>query len=187
MKDQWLTRAEPGSRLIPLNDEFVVPARFVAENDTVSLQIEVDENGPRCRAIEVRGDRLTSDDLRLPLARMLRQVVATAALPAARRGTDAHRFATVVGQKPRDREFYRQYVADTDRPRRGKSITDEQLQRVADAYRAAMEHGDPPTQTIAAVMHASRPTAARWVARARERGMLGESLPGKAGEKVAVS
>jgi hypothetical protein len=54
-------------------------------------------------------------------------------------------------------------------------------------YRAAVENGDPPTQTIADVMHASRPTAARWVAKARERGMLGESLPGKAGEKVAVS
>ena len=63
-------------------------------------------------------------------------------------------------------------------------MTDEQLQRVATVYRAAIGRGDPPTQTIAAVMHASRPTAARWVARARDRGMLGESLRGRAGEKV---
>jgi hypothetical protein len=79
--------------------------------------------------------------------------------------------------------FYERYAKDARRPRRGSPVTDEHLRRVAALYRAALERGDPPTQTVGDEMHAGRSTAARWVAKARERGLLGEALPGKAGER----
>jgi hypothetical protein len=89
----------------------------------------------------------------------------------------------LLGRGKRERDFYRRYVDDDDRPRRGAAVSDDRLRRVAGVYRAALENGDPPTQTVADVLHASRPTAARWVAAARERGLLGAAVPGKAGER----
>jgi hypothetical protein len=78
--------------------------------------------------------------------------------------------------------FYEQYTSKARRPRRGSPVTDEHLTQVAELYRAAFERGDPPTQTIADTMHVARSTAARWVGLARKRGLLGASLPGRAGE-----
>jgi hypothetical protein len=193
MNDQPFTRIRPeyetnGTlRYAPISDEFAVPVRFVADSETVSLRVEIDSDGhPRCRAVQVRGERLTSDDLRLPLARLLRQAVAGAAVPVTPGATgEVDPGAVLAGllrRGGRERDFYTQFVNDTDRPRRGAPVTDEHLQRVAAVYRAALDRGDPPTQTVADAMHASRPTAARWVAKARERGMLGAALRARAGE-----
>jgi hypothetical protein len=78
--------------------------------------------------------------------------------------------------------FYERYRRGARRPRRGSPVSDANLRQVADLYRAAFRRGDPPTRTIADEMHIARSTAARWVAKARDRGMLGPAMQGKAGE-----
>jgi hypothetical protein len=170
-----------------VSDDFAVPRRFFAENETVSLLIEIADDGqPRCRSVEIRGEQLSSDDLRLPLARLVRHATASAIVgvtPGADGNISGAALVTgLLRRGNRERDFYQQYTSDTDRPRRGQPVPDERLQRVAGLYREALDRGDPPTQTVADVMHASRPTAARWVAAARDRGLLGAAVRGRAGE-----
>ena len=175
-------------RYIPIGEGFAVPRRFWADSDSVSVCVEVhdDQGQAHCVAIEVRGDRLTSADLRLPLARLVRRAVAGAAVavnPGA--GGTIDQLAVLNGllrRGKRELDVYQRYVDGADRPRRGRPVSDDHLRRVAKVYRDAVQRGDPPTQTVADTMHASRATAARWVTRARERGMLGAAAPGKAGE-----
>lgn len=65
-----------------------------------------------------------------------------------------------------------------------KRVNDEALGLVADLYRWAAMVGEPPTQTVAAhLFHGVRPTAARWVMRARDRGFLGPAEIGRGGER----
>jgi hypothetical protein len=78
--------------------------------------------------------------------------------------------------------FYEQYAEGARAPRRGSPITDENLRQVAEVYRAALERGDPPTETVANVLNVARSTAARWVSKARERDFLGPAMRGRAGE-----
>jgi hypothetical protein len=61
-------------------------------------------------------------------------------------------------------------------------ISDEFLLKVARAYRAAIERGQRnPNVTIGQDAHVAPRTAARWVAKARERGFLGPARKGAAG------
>ncbi len=61
--------------------------------------------------------------------------------------------------------------------------SDNHFRDVATAYRAALVSAPrAPTKWLAQQMHVSLPTARRWVQRARDRGFLGASEPGKAGE-----
>ena len=78
--------------------------------------------------------------------------------------------------------FYQQYANDPRRPRRGSPITEDNLLEVARVYREAVKHGDPPTQAVADGMNVARSTAARWVAAARTRGLLGPAMRGKGEE-----
>jgi hypothetical protein len=80
-------------------------------------------------------------------------------------------------------EFYERYGQGTRRSRSGSPLTAEHLSEVAERYRKALKQGLPPTQTVADEMHAARSTAARWVAKARERGLLGPARRGRAGEE----
>jgi hypothetical protein len=50
---------------------------------------------------------------------------------------------------------------------------DDHFAKVADIYRAAWSAGDPPTKAVAEQMGATRSAAAKWVARARQLGLLG--------------
>ena len=61
-------------------------------------------------------------------------------------------------------------------------ITEEHLARVAAVYRQAIDEGVPPKQAVASELHASTSTAGRWINLARQRGILGPTLPGKKGE-----
>lgn len=69
-------------------------------------------------------------------------------------------------------------------PGRGRRISDEFLQRVADVYRDAMAAGRPPVAAIVGELHAERSTAGRWVMLARQRGFLGPAKGTMAGEVV---
>jgi hypothetical protein len=175
--------------LVTLPGDFAVPRRFTASGETVSLDVEVDTDGTvACRAIEIRaadGEAVTGEALRrLPVAKLTRQAVAGAARlyqPIADGGPPIFRLS---GQPARvHADFYNSYTQDARRPRRGSPLTREHLAQVAELYRAALQRGDPPTRTIATELHAARSTAARWVALAREQGLLGASLPGQAGEQ----
>jgi hypothetical protein len=175
--------------LVTLRDGFAVPRRFTARGETVSLDVEVDTDGTvACRAIEVRaadGEAVTGETLRrLPVAKLTRQAVAGAARlyqPVTDGGPPIFHLTGAPVRAHAD--FYNSYTRDARRPRRGSPLTPQHLAQVAALYRAALQRGDPPTQTIASEMHAARSTAARWVALAREQGLLGASLPGQAGEQ----
>ena len=69
-------------------------------------------------------------------------------------------------------------------PRRNR-ITDELLERVAAVYRRAIDDGTPPKQAVALAESVSKATAGRYVMKARERGFLGATSPGKKGEVTA--
>jgi hypothetical protein len=193
LSEQPFTRIEPAREpdgtisYVPLRGGYAVPRRFTAESATIALEIEVDSDGTRhCRAAAVRatGDEdVTSETLRIPLARLMKQAVAGASRYYASMEPGGEPVFHVFLRGPRDAEFYDEYTRDARRPRRGSPLNDEHLRQVTELYRAALERGDPPTQTVADEMHAARSTAARWVAKARERGLLGASVRGKAGER----
>jgi hypothetical protein len=56
---------------------------------------------------------------------------------------------------------------------RGKAWPDEHYRQVAEAYKSAVEHREPPLTAIQEHWHVSRPAAAKYVKGARQRGFLG--------------
>jgi hypothetical protein len=163
----------------------------------VTLEAELDGERPRCRRLQVEAagaGEITGDVLRrIPVTSYLLQALSRLAfrrhevadLPdwiaegLAREGISE----TLMPAAQEDqRAVYEAFANKARRPRRGSPVTDEHLGQVAELYRAAVQRGDNPTQTIADTMHAARSTAARWVGLARKRGLLGASLPGRAGE-----
>jgi hypothetical protein len=74
-------------------------------------------------------------------------------------------------------------MAASYRSRQGKTITDEQLAKVAEVYREAMRFGESPTAAVEDVLNLnSRSTAAKWIGRERKARHLGAASPGKVGE-----
>lgn len=80
-----------------------------------------------------------------------------------------------------EEDFYAKWRDIRPRIRQGARLPDAFIQQVADVYLEALRRGDPPTTTVAEVLHGKRPTAAGWVRVARKRGFLDEATPGKAG------
>jgi hypothetical protein len=174
----------------PRDRRYAVPRHFrsTARDEEVGVEVEVetdvdDLGHPHCRRLEIRPLRdgeVTGETLRrIPIARWL-GLLMTAAIwkPSGRPGE----LQTGIPQ-PELAEFYRRHGQAGRRPRSGSPLSTDHLKEVADRYRAALDRGEPPTQAVANEMHAARSTAARWVAKARERGLLGPSLPGRAGER----
>ena len=62
----------------------------------------------------------------------------------------------------------------------GRHLDDDFYRRVADAYRAAVANGLPPSKTLAADSDTPAGTVNRWIAAARGRGYLPPATPGKA-------
>jgi hypothetical protein len=56
---------------------------------------------------------------------------------------------------------------------RGKAWPDEHYRQVAEVYKSAVEHREPPLKAIQERWHVTRPAAAKYVKGARERGFLG--------------
>jgi hypothetical protein len=69
----------------------------------------------------------------------------------------------------------------SERARGGGGPSEQDLQTVADIYQAAYVTGNPPTKTVMGRLELPRSTASRWIALARERGLLGPATSGKAG------
>jgi hypothetical protein len=65
---------------------------------------------------------------------------------------------------------------------REHGLTEKTIEIVAHTYRMALLMGNPPTKMIEEWLEVPRSTAGRWIATARERGLLGKAEgPGKAG------
>lgn len=187
-----------GAGVVPTADrESFVPRQFAAETElgevgvTLEMEIAVNERlQATCTALRVQageGGQVTGDLLRqVPLARLLREAVATAAsmfkfqrrLPGG-----GARFELFPGGDAAA-DIYERAKA----PRRGLPLTDDELREVADIYREAVARGDrSPTRAVGEAKHAARSTAARWVGKARKKGFLGPAMPGRAGEREETS
>jgi hypothetical protein len=83
-----------------------------------------------------------------------------------------------------DLVLFRAETYEGPRARPGpKGHPPEHFERVATAYREALiAHPRAPMKALAEQLHASDATVRRWVQRARDKGLLGSSVPGKAGE-----
>jgi hypothetical protein len=94
---------------------------------------------------------------------------------------------------PRGRAFFREIFRLADDlpalPRRRpgpKGHPRAHFEQVADAYRAALVLAPhAPVKALAPQLHVSEATVRRWVQRARDMGLLGDSTPGRAGERSA--
>ncbi len=62
-----------------------------------------------------------------------------------------------------------------DRPKRSTGLTNEHFRQVAAIYSSAVK---APTKAVAEAFNVSHSTAAKWVAKARELGLLGQTTPG---------
>lgn len=72
------------------------------------------------------------------------------------------------------------------RTRRG--LSDDFLRLVTQVYESLVREGEAyPVKALAATQQVDKSTASRWLSAARERGILGASLPGRAGEADAGS
>jgi hypothetical protein len=89
--------------------------------------------------------------------------------------------AIPAGGLERSERFERE-TRKSDRRHRGTRVTDDELRRVADIYRAAHVAREAPTAAVAAQLHVSRSTAGRYVQQGRARGFLGPTRPRVAGE-----
>jgi Family of unknown function (DUF6214) len=174
-------------QLVQLGPDTVAPQRFGIVIGWGELELELDielddDHKPRCRALTVRDGDVTTETLReIPVAK-----VAQAALEATvwiYEEVPEGGIRMPLFPEPAERErMYEQAAEGGRRPRRGSPVTKETLTQVAELYRTAVANNDPPTQTVADAMHASRSTAARWVSKARKAKLLGPAMRGRAGE-----
>ena len=120
-------------------------------------------------------DRIRTSDLRIPLDRILQAGARGAYLKVEER--DGQRISTPISPlaagppslPPLDQSHRRRY-------------DDEHYKQVGDDYRTALADGDDPTEAVAQKHFLSKRQAGRHVREARDRGCLGEAIPGKAGE-----
>jgi hypothetical protein len=124
--------------------------------------------GPVCRQLTLVGDPLSAVGIRVPLRELVKEAT------------------ELVGEFDESVDdpvaFMRALGEVTSRPEPGKRLTDDWLERVAEVYRTALQNGLPATDAVATAFPISRSTAGRWVMEARRRGLLGEAIPGRAGE-----
>ena len=175
-------------KLVRLDDKTAVPRRFGAtatleSGHGLELEVAVDDAGaPSCVSLTVHGDKpVTTEVVRqLRVDELVRVAVAEAARPYEQAGASIR---MPIFPAPDERaELYERFAKGGRRPRRGSPVSEETLHRVAALYRAALKNGDPPTSTIAEALRVTRSTASRWVAKAREAGLLGPAIRGRAGE-----
>jgi hypothetical protein len=146
----------------------------------ITMDVEIDEWGtPRCAKLTIQppdGQQVTWKTLRsIRVDRLLREAKARAASPWKSAGPGRFELAS-----PQERATtYQDIIQPPRRSRRASPMTDEHLREVAEFYKDHLESGKP-TLAICAKWHVTPPTASRWVARARERGMLGPAVKGRA-------
>lgn len=182
-------------------DGSVIPGEVIATDEvpelpgvTVSARLEIDPYGrARCRSLEVSagedGPNITSELLRkVKVADFVKRARPAAGqwfgqverLPGGL--TRVQMLGAADAARRKDR------IEGARTPRKGSPLTDDHLRQVADVYRKALETPDDwtgrigPRKMIAESFHVSENTASNWIRAARDRGLLGDALPGKAGE-----
>ena len=124
-------------------------------------------NPPEVKMVMIRsrpgGPPLDSNNIRVPIKHYLDEAMAAASA---------------------------KFAGDDDEPKlawretRGRRITHEQLQQVAEIYRRAVSDGKPPLRELEHQLQIAHSSAARLVGQARGAGLLGPPpRPGVAGEK----
>jgi uncharacterized protein DUF6214 len=168
---------------VPAGDRYVLPRSFTAmisesaDYPDLALDLAVDvDNFARtsCRELRVRAladAAVTPETLRrLRLPELLRIAARAAMEKVERDDSGALRQAPMTAADAR--EFY-ELFRGARKPRQGTPMTDDELRRIAELYRAAQARGFPPVKAITeAPPKPSRATASRWVAEARRRGFL---------------
>jgi hypothetical protein len=142
------------------------------------LRIGINPSGPVCLRLTLAGspsEPLSSTSIRVPLRELVDEIVVELGAFA----------AAATATKKYDPEAFRRALAEAvaPHPEPGKRLPDVFLASVADVYRYALKLGQPPVNAVAEAFNVSRSTAGRYVVRARRRGMLGEAITGKAGER----
>jgi hypothetical protein len=176
----------------------VLPAGYTLtitpDDPTLPLcELDVAAEQGRLRCVEVRcrarpdGPAITSDLLRrVPVARYLRETTDFAARRVVVRRSGSRVLRLLYDPETPDDRAALKAVAATypaaAQTRRRARKTDDDWRQVARVYRNALSLGQHPTRAVQEHFHIARPTAARWVMRARERGFLGRAERGKAGE-----
>jgi hypothetical protein len=120
-------------------------------------------------------DRIRTSDLRVPLDRILQAGARGAYLKVEER--DGQRIYTPISPLAPGPPS----LPPLDQSRRHR-YDDEHYKQVGDDYRTALKDGDDPTEAIAQKHFLSKRQAGRHVRKSRDRGYLGEAIPGKAGE-----
>lgn len=160
--------------------EMVLPERFtisrhLSPDERVLIDVQTDERGPRCVGVRIdpASGALTSAALRLPIDQLL--AAASSHMIRLRAGRE---LVPLSAREIAD-------AGDVSLPgRERRRVTDAELQRVAEVYRAAVKTKRPPTQTVASELHYARSTAGRLVKRARKAGYLGRALSRRGGEAI---
>lgn len=184
-----------GGGLAPFGDAgLVLPGRYTAEIEFdadeaatlkvggVRLDVVVENGQPVCEAVTVRRHSdpemgpVTAERLRgIALVRLLRASAAAAAMRDAQRNPDGSWTFEPAGPADAGR------LIDADRRAAGRGrrreVTPAHLKEVAAVYRAAGPNA--PTSAVAKKWKVARPTASRWVARARDAGLLGPYTRGE--------
>jgi hypothetical protein len=172
---------------------YVLPRAFTAmwdveDSPKLFLRIVVDDQG-RAEVDEVNVLRrhgsppISSTALRdFPLAKIVRLAMEEAAFELVDEG--GRPSVRRVKERPgAGDDLFAAYQQETRAPaRQGVPVTDSRLREVAELYRDAAKTQGKPKQVIAQQFHVSTSTASRWIRTARERGLLGEAMPGRAGE-----
>jgi Family of unknown function (DUF6214) len=175
--------------IIELGPNLALPRAFtfgVEEERRYSLEADVEYEQPVggrmgrfvCNRLTVKrredGPPVTSEGLReIPVAAFLRVAVEARRIrigPTIREGDKSTWELTWAGP-----------ITLSERARAGGGPGEEDLRAVADVYQLAYVTGGAPTKTVMQRLSLPRSTASRWIALARERGLLGPATPRKAG------
>jgi len=132
---------------------------------SVTLTIEVTEGVPRCIGVEVSASQVDGTLLRSVPVRGLVERAVRAATMRVDVGGSAHLFKT-----PEEAASLRG-ITSAMRQRKRWQLTPELLTEVAQVYRQATA---APVLAVAEHFKRNRPTASRWVAKARDEGYLGQ-------------
>jgi len=182
-EDTWV---KVGDRDLPARFALVYRPAKGADEPAWTVEFHVQDGVPQCRHVglssTVNGREIRSADLRA--LRIEDLLEGASANVAARRVVDDDGSARMV----RDLGSWRDVTRAVRGARRNarRKVTDEVLREVARVYRENV--GDNPTAAVARHLGESdQPvpdrTARLYVRRARDAGFLGQSIPGKAGER----
>jgi hypothetical protein len=186
----------------------LVPAQFSAvlrdSRYPVRLEIAIEDGRAVCTGISrlevgkrlrlhdgtekgkwiTKGDPITASLFRrMPLDRILHEIIDAAAVELVDILDPMTQEERAAWMPAAGSKSGRERLREARKGGRGVKLTDADLRRAADIYRAALKKHDPPTRAVADQLHLARSTAGRWVFAARKRGFLGPATPRQAGER----